>query len=344
MPNDMEVFGFFRKLGFKPESLKAMYKEVKEYSVYAVFKTEGEMLAAMAKVKSSVAFDYVNGQSVMVTVTIAGCTVRYVRLFGLPPDIMDSEIETVLSRYGKIFRMVRERYGTDTGYPIWNGVRGVHMEVSRDIPAMLHVLHFQARVYYDGLVNKCFTCGEVDHKKVDCPKRNSVNSRLDQEKNDTDKVEPSEATNKEPEAGSSGAPSYKDIVGSARTSTPNAGKITPNFQKLISKNSEKPVVSPTTAELTATDSVEKMETEKTESGEKENAVMVDGHQDDEGWKTVRTRAQKRSTVNKENESESSDEGQKIFKVPQCADLLLLQRRRSRSKHRKIDAKRADSAE
>lgn len=180
MPTDKEVFAFFRKREWLPESLCAMFREPREYSVYVKFQSEELMKAALLKCPPSDTFAYDNGETVQVSFATARGDFRYVRLFGLPVEVDDKHVATVLSKYGKIHHMVRERFGPDTGYPILNGVRGAHMEISTAIPPQLHVQHFQVRVFYEGMQNKCFACGSPEHVKANCPKRTSVSNRLTQ--------------------------------------------------------------------------------------------------------------------------------------------------------------------
>lgn len=178
MPSDKEVFAFFRKRGWAPESLSAMFREPREYSVYVKFQSEEFMKAALLKCPPTDTFAYDNGETAQVSFATARGDFRYVRLFGLPIEVDEKHVANVLSKYGKIHHMVRERYGQDTGYPILNGVRGAHMEISTAIPPQLHVQHFQVRVFYEGMQNKCFVCGSPEHVKVNCPKRASVANRL----------------------------------------------------------------------------------------------------------------------------------------------------------------------
>ncbi|XP_055589326.1 uncharacterized protein LOC129741612 [Uranotaenia lowii] len=99
---------------------------------------------------------------------------RYIRIFNLPPETEDKEIAAAMSRYGKIHQFVRERYPAEYEYPVYSGIRGVHMELEKEIPASLFIGHFRARIYYDGLKNRCFLCKAEGHLKVDCPKLISV--------------------------------------------------------------------------------------------------------------------------------------------------------------------------
>ena len=179
-PTDHEIFHFMKvKMSLSPAHLLSMYKDPRENCLFIKFKTEEHLKAALLRLPSAMDFDYSKYESTRVTFSAASTVFRYVRIFNLPPEIDDREISSVLSKYGVIQRMVREKYGAETGFPIWTSVRGVHMEIKSDIPATLHVRNFQARVFYEGLQNKCFLCGSTEHRKVNCPKRVNINQRLD---------------------------------------------------------------------------------------------------------------------------------------------------------------------
>lgn len=180
-PMESEIFDFMKnKMRLSSDSLMSMYKESRESCVYIKFKTDAQLKTSLRNLPSSMEFHYNKYESTTVTFSAASTQFKYVRIFNLPPEINDQEISQVMSKYGVIQRMVRERYGPETGYPIWSSVRGVHMEIKQEIPSTIHVRNFQARVFYDGLQNKCFLCGSRDHMKVNCPKRASVSQRLDQ--------------------------------------------------------------------------------------------------------------------------------------------------------------------
>lgn len=172
-PKDQEIFNFLKSLKIPCEDLLGMYRDPNEFCVYVKFKSEELLEATLGRLPSSVTFLYATGAKINVTLSSATCVFKYVRLFNLPLEIEDKEIANVLHRYGKIQRLVREKYPAETGYPIWSSVRGIHMEITTEIPAVIHVRNFQARVYYEGLKNKCFVCGSPEHQKADCPKRRS---------------------------------------------------------------------------------------------------------------------------------------------------------------------------
>lgn len=181
-PSDPEIFDFMsKKMKLKPGNLLSMYKDRMEAAVIIKFKTEIDFKDALASLPSEMEFTYNKYQSTKVRLSPASAIVRYVRLFNLPPEVQDQEIQTVLSKYGKVQRMIREKYGDDTGFPIWTSVRGAYLELKEgvEIPATVYVRNIRTRVFYEGLVNKCFLCGGMDHLKAQCPKRKSVNARME---------------------------------------------------------------------------------------------------------------------------------------------------------------------
>lgn len=175
-PNNAEVFKFFGKHEWTNEELSAMYRE--DFSIFVKFKTEQLMREALAKLGPQTKFEYDDGTSMTVPVTAAAGSFKYVRIFGLPPEVDDRFVATAMSKYGTVQQMIRERFPVETGFPIHNGVRGIHMELVSEIPAQLTIQHVKARIYYDGLQNKCFGCGALDHLKAACPNRKDVNKRL----------------------------------------------------------------------------------------------------------------------------------------------------------------------
>lgn len=176
-PSNDEVFTFFKDQGWTCDDLSAMYRE--DYCLFIRFQSEALVKSALIRLGTHVDFKYANGEKVRVSVSLANGMFRYVRIFGLPPEVKDEQIVSVLAKYGTIHQLVRERYPVETGFPIWSGIRGAHMEVVTEIPAQLHVQNIRARVFYEGLQHKCFSCGALDHLKAACPKRRSVNARLE---------------------------------------------------------------------------------------------------------------------------------------------------------------------
>lgn len=183
-PTDAEMFEFCRERQFNPEEIYSIHKEKDSRAIFVKFKSEGFMKAALHNMQPVLTFNYANGKAVNVTASEADNSFKYVRVFNLPPEIEDKEIYQALSPYGIIRQQVREKYHPSTGFPVFSTVRGLYMEVAREIPPQVRMRHFQARIYYEGMINKCFFCKSTEHVKANCPRRNvtqnqsSVQGRL----------------------------------------------------------------------------------------------------------------------------------------------------------------------
>ncbi|XP_062706345.1 uncharacterized protein LOC134287726 [Aedes albopictus] len=129
-------------------------------------------------------FVYVSGQTVEVSMCTAGANVQYVRVFDLPPELSDDCLSLVLGKYGKIEKIVREKFPADSGLEhIFNGVRGVYIDVKTDIPPAVDVGSLKGRIFYDGLKDVCFLCRAVGHMKDSFPQRRSRKPQEKQQKN-----------------------------------------------------------------------------------------------------------------------------------------------------------------
>lgn len=170
-PSDAEMFGFCRDWQMPPNEIYSIHRDTQAKAIFVKFKSERQMKAVKDKLQPVMNFNYSNGTSINVLMSEADETFKYVRIFNLPPEIEDKEIHQVLSVYGVVRQQIRERYHEDTGFPVFSTVRGAYMEITKELPAQIRVRHFQARVYYDGLVNKCFICKSTEHVKANCPRK-----------------------------------------------------------------------------------------------------------------------------------------------------------------------------
>lgn len=171
VPSHLEVLKFsLGNLKLSAADIHSIYKDENGGQFYVKVIDEPTFSAFIADSEENYSFSYDDGSVTEVQVDQACRIFRYVRIFNLPPEIEDREIQYVLGQYGTIRQHVRERFPSEVNVNIFTGVRGVHMEVSREIPAHLYVGHFRARIFYDGLKNKCFYCKSEGHEKSNCPK------------------------------------------------------------------------------------------------------------------------------------------------------------------------------
>lgn len=108
-------------------------------------------------------------------------------MFDLPPELSDDSLVQVLGSYGKVERVVREKFPANLGLShMPTGVRGVHIDVSKEIPPCVDVLNWKGRIVYSGLKDTCFLCQAMDIAGVPAPNVRTEISRT----NDRRKPQP----------------------------------------------------------------------------------------------------------------------------------------------------------
>lgn len=174
IPQHMDVLRFVGgTLKISAASVHSIYKDENEQQFYIKFIDDAAFNLFTATIEEQYTFEYIDLSTSVVRLDVASSLFRYVRIFNLPPEIEDKDIATVLGQFGVIRQHVREKYPAAYGFSVYSGVRGVHMEISKEIPANLFIGHYKARLYYEGLKNKCFYCKGEGHLKATCPKLSS---------------------------------------------------------------------------------------------------------------------------------------------------------------------------
>lgn len=169
-PAHLEVLKFTLTVLKIPSSdVHSVYKDENENRFYIKFIDETKFSHFVSNLDESYNFRYDDGTVVKVSLEMASRIFRYVRIFSLPPEIEEKEIAHVLGQFGTIRQHVRERFAAEHGVAIYTGVRGVHMEIAKELPPHIYIGHFRARIYFEGLKNKCFLCKAEGHIKANCP-------------------------------------------------------------------------------------------------------------------------------------------------------------------------------
>lgn len=179
-PSWEEIAEFVKQLHSDPMKIEAVYR-LPGRALCMKYKTE-EAMEQMLRRPESIKFTYGNGNTVDVRLSIAGRNITYVRVFDIAQEVLDDDLEMVFSAYGKVESIVRERFPTGLGLDhLFTGVRGVHLEIKKEIPPSLEIGGWKARIFYEGLRDKCFLCGLQGHHKDACPQRK--NKKTKQKKN-----------------------------------------------------------------------------------------------------------------------------------------------------------------
>lgn len=236
-PSLVEMARFAKSLDGDLDSMETMYKVSEERCVFVKFKSVGAMKEAREQNPEILPFRYSNGNKVEVKMDIAGNYAKYVRIFDLPPEVPDSEITAVLGKYGSVKRLVREKFPAELELNMFTGVRGVYIEVKKEIPASLFFLNRRGRIFYDGLKQKCFICKQEGHLKVDCPQNKTKTKNVES----TELQQECSSGSKDQTAHSSSQLNYAGVVSGA-TSKRSEERIEVQMVTLVPANKQTKVL------------------------------------------------------------------------------------------------------
>lgn len=180
-PSYEEIAKFVKALDISTIEMDTLYRRAETHSVYLKFKTQKAFKQAMENNAHPLRFEYANGTTVVVQASDAEGNFQYVRVCELPPELPDKEISLVLGKYGEVKRVIREKFPAGLGLDIYNGVRGVYMNVKSEIPPVLYFLNWRGNIFYFGNKEKCFICAEKGHQMSACPKKKVQRPNADKE-------------------------------------------------------------------------------------------------------------------------------------------------------------------
>lgn len=75
---------------------------------------------------------------------------------------------------------------------IWNGNARVYVQVKDVVPEFVEVGKWKIRIWHHTQIRKCFSCGDISHKKANCPSEQSSlksNDKKDESQEETLTVE-----------------------------------------------------------------------------------------------------------------------------------------------------------
>lgn len=211
-PNLDEIVNFAKSLDADLAQMDAVYRIAEDKSLFIKLKTEEAMLHVLTFNPGNLSFHYANGKVAQISMSHAGEYVQYVRIFDLPPEVPDQELALVLGKYGKVKRVIREKFPAELDFDMYTGVRGVYIDVKKEIPTSLHFLNRKGNIFYKGNSNICFVCKLEGHRMNSCPKRKDRKQKEKQQHDETQEEE------KHDSAADSCSSTYANVVsGSATT-------------------------------------------------------------------------------------------------------------------------------
>lgn len=92
---------------------------------------------------------------------------KNVRVSFLPCAVPNSELSSILHKYGKVIQITDELYA-NSPFGIKTGTRIVLMEMTSPVPNIITVCGFTVPVTYRGVVSQCRRCLQPGHIKSEC--------------------------------------------------------------------------------------------------------------------------------------------------------------------------------
>jgi hypothetical protein len=149
-PTDREVVKFLNELRLQCEHVHTVYYDTFERCIFLKFHLE-EQLKKLIDERWECFFRYDCGEVVRVRLTEVHGNFKYVRIFNLPPEVEDREVAGTFHFYGKVHKVVREKFPDAIGFAVYSGIRGVYMEMKTEIPAHMVIKNSNVKVQYCGL-------------------------------------------------------------------------------------------------------------------------------------------------------------------------------------------------
>jgi hypothetical protein len=170
-PSHAEMVKFlFGTLEMKYEDIKCMQLSISGKEILFRCHKE-ETMKRIVDNFDGAPFKFENGSVARVRMSQESESLKYVRVWGIPPDAPDGDVARFFGHYGDVKRVLRERFPKELNCPIETGVRGIHMDLRQELPHFMYIRNFRIKVHYEGQKERCFGCGSTDHIRVDCPKK-----------------------------------------------------------------------------------------------------------------------------------------------------------------------------
>jgi hypothetical protein len=181
-PGNRELLKFAFELGLEGSDIYSIYQEYTEKNRAVYIKLKEDALVQDIVGRTFEAnFKFESGALVRVHISEANGNLKYVRIFNLIPEVDDEHIENVLKEYGTVKKLVREKFPASLEVDIYTGVRGAYMEINKPLPPYMSIGNLRAKFYYQGMTEGCFYCNGTDHVKLNCPKKITPFSRVQQQ-------------------------------------------------------------------------------------------------------------------------------------------------------------------
>jgi hypothetical protein len=116
-------------------------------------------------------YKHVTGEISPVRLLEARMGPKRVCLANLPPEVLNSNIRVAMSHFGNVQAIQEETWAKHYRYKVSNGVKIVHMTLTKHIPSYVIIDGHRTLISYEGQPQTCYGSGESSHMYHACPKR-----------------------------------------------------------------------------------------------------------------------------------------------------------------------------
>jgi hypothetical protein len=168
----------FTDLGLSPEDVLCVQLEVGLSKFFVKLRDPVKFKKIIEKTE----YQFRHDDGVVSTLKVedaGGLGYRVLRVFRLPLEINNSDVTAALAPYGNVVDSYFEKWTNYEGKGVFNGIRGVKIELRKDVPSYLRIRGVEALILYDGQPKTCRRCGTIGHLFFEnkCPPRPSPQGR-----------------------------------------------------------------------------------------------------------------------------------------------------------------------
>ena len=175
-PTESELVRFLVRNNVVGDDVTALYPDMRLRSYFVKFIDMQKADEFLKDVGCDAIFEFSNKVKAQVVISEANVDLRYVRIYEVAPEYDDEVIRKAMQAYGEIKKIVWEKSRPMPGFELYNGIRGVHIDMKKPVPNFVDICGESKRVAYPGMTELCFRCRKSGHKSLECPL--TVNGRM----------------------------------------------------------------------------------------------------------------------------------------------------------------------
>lgn len=169
-PKSFEVEDWLETIvKIRSEDIIGYHLSIVDSVMYLKLSTADLCEKVVAATGGSLKFNHRDGNVGDVSIDHAG--IRTLRIFELPFEVSEAQINSVMSSYGTVVSNIAEKWSNAHRFQVLNGVRQLKMVLRQHVPSYIDVCGYRGIVIYDGQPRTCAGCNKPGHIRSECMQR-----------------------------------------------------------------------------------------------------------------------------------------------------------------------------